>query len=47
MPLLVAYLLVNSPDTKIIFPGVAAFALSASLPVALFLVKTTLESREM
>jgi len=47
MPLLVAYLLVNSPDTKIIFPGVAVFALSASLPVAFFLVKTTLESREM
>jgi hypothetical protein len=47
MPLLVAYLLINSSDTKIIFPGVAVFALSASLPVAFFLVKTTLESREM
>lgn len=37
IPALVAYLLVYSPETQVIFPGLAAVALAGYLPVALFL----------
>ncbi|PHR27436.1 MAG: hypothetical protein COA36_09420 [Desulfotalea sp.] len=46
VPLLVAYLLIYAPDTGIIFPNVAALALSAYLPVAAFLIKTTWDSTD-
>lgn len=45
MPLLVAYLLIYSPDTKIIFPNIAALALASYIPVGLFLLKATWDSR--
>ena len=41
MPLLVAYLLIYSPETKVIFPYIAALALASYIPVGLFLLKTT------
>ena len=41
VPLLVAYLLIYAPDTGVIFPNIAALALSAYVPVAAFLVKAT------
>lgn len=47
MPLLVAYLLIYSPETRVIFPYVTALALSAYIPVGLFLVKATLESQRI
>jgi hypothetical protein len=46
MPLLVAYLLIYSPKTEVIFPGIAALALASYIPVGIFLLKTTLDSRE-
>ncbi len=45
MPLLVAYLLIYSPETKVIFPNIAALALASYLPVGFFLLKTTWDSR--
>ncbi len=47
MPLLVAYLLVYSPETGVIFPHLAALALSSYIPVGLFLLKTTHDSQEV
>ena len=47
MPLLVAYLLIYSPETGIIFPHLAALALSSYIPVGIFLLRTTLDSQEM
>lgn len=44
VPLLVAYLLIYAPDTGVIFPNIAALALSAYIPVAVFLIKTTWDS---
>lgn len=44
VPLLVAYLLIYEPDTGIIFPNIAALALSAYIPIAAFLVKATWDS---
>jgi hypothetical protein len=41
IPLLVAYLLISAPETGIIFPNIAALALSAYIPVAAFLIKAT------
>lgn len=46
MPLLVAYLLIYSPETKVIFPNIAALALSSYIPVGLLLLRTTLESED-
>lgn len=46
MPLLVAYLLIYSPDTKLIYPHMAALALAAFIPVALFLLMATLETKD-
>lgn len=45
VPLLVAYLLIYAPDTGVIFPNIAALALSAYIPVAVFLIKATWDSR--
>jgi hypothetical protein len=47
MPLLVAYLLIYSPETGIIFPHLAALALASYIPVGIFLLRTTLDSQEM
>lgn len=44
VPLLVAYLLIYAPDTGVIFPNIAALALSAYIPVAAFLIKATWDS---
>lgn len=41
MPLLVTYLLVYAPQTGIIFPHIAVLALSATIPIGFFLLKTT------
>lgn len=41
MPLLVAYLLIYSPETGAGFPDIAALALASYVPVGLFLLKTT------
>lgn len=46
MPLLVAYLLIYSPETQVSFPNIAALALASYLPVSIFLLKTTLDCRE-
>jgi hypothetical protein len=46
MPLLVTYLLIYSPETRISFQNVAAFALASYIPVGIFLLKTTWETRE-
>lgn len=45
MPLLVAYLLIYSPETKVVFPYIAALALTSYIPVGLFLLQTTRECR--
>lgn len=46
LPALAAYLLVYSPETPVIFPHMAAFALAAYIPVALFLLKTVRGMRQ-
>lgn len=45
MPILVAYLLIYSPEAEAGFASVAALALVSSIPVALFLLKTTLDMK--
>lgn len=45
VPLLVAYLLIYAPDTGVIFPNIAALALSAYIPVTAFLIKATWDSQ--
>ncbi|MFH0784313.1 MAG: hypothetical protein V2B20_20480 [Pseudomonadota bacterium] len=47
MPLLVAYLLIYSPETGVIYPDLAALALASYIPVGIFLLRTTLDSQEM
>jgi hypothetical protein len=47
MPLLVAYLLIYSPETGVIFPHLAALALSSYIPVGLFLLLTTRDCQEL
>ncbi len=47
VPLLVAYLLIYSPETKVIFPNIAALALASYIPVGIFLVKTTWDTKEL
>ena len=44
VPLLVAYLLISAPDTGVIFPNIAALALSAYIPVTAFLIKASWDS---
>ena len=39
MPALVAYLLIYSPETYVVFPKIAALALAGYIPVAIFLAK--------
>ena len=39
MPALVAYLLIYSPETHVIFPKIAALALAAYIPIGIFLIK--------
>ncbi|MGB3211319.1 MAG: hypothetical protein WBB19_11490 [Desulforhopalus sp.] len=46
MPLLVAYLLIYSPATQVIFPNIAALALASYIPVGFFLLKTTWDTIE-
>jgi len=47
MPLLVAYLLIYSPDTGVIFPHLAALALASYIPIGIFLLRTTGDSQEI
>lgn len=44
IPVLIAYLLIYSPETQIIFPKLAALALASYIPVAIFLWKTGADS---
>jgi len=44
MPAFIAFLLIYSPETQIIYPSIAVFALSAYIPVSLFLVKLSWQS---
>ena len=46
MPALAAYLLIYSPDVQLVFPNLAALALSAYIPVGIFLLKTTWDTKE-
>ncbi|MBW1634997.1 MAG: hypothetical protein JRJ68_01855 [Deltaproteobacteria bacterium] len=46
MPALVAYLLVYSPDAMQVYPHLPALALSSYIPVGIFLLKTTWDSRQ-
>ena len=43
--LLVAYLLIYSPETKVTFPYIAALALASYIPVGIFLLKATLDTK--
>jgi len=45
MPALVAYLLIYSPETHVIFPKTAALALAAYVPIGIFLIKICRECR--
>ena len=44
MPAFIAYLLIYSPETRIIYPTMAAFALAAYIPVGFFLLKLSWQS---
>jgi hypothetical protein len=44
MPAFIAFLLIYSPETQIIYPAIAAFALAAYIPVSLFLLKLSWQS---
>jgi hypothetical protein len=46
VPVFVAYLLVYDPDVQLVFPNLAALALSSYIPVGLFLLKTTWDTKE-
>ena len=43
MPALVAYLLIYSPETYVVFPKIAALALAGYIPIAIFLVRICVE----
>ncbi len=45
MPLLVTYLLLYSPDSRVIFPNIAGLALASAIPVAAFLIRASWDSR--
>lgn len=47
MPALVAYLLIYSPETHVVFPKIAALALAGYIPIAIFLAKICFESRNL
>lgn len=44
IPAFVAFLLIYSPETRIIYPSIAALALSAYIPVSIFLLKVSRQS---
>ncbi len=44
IPAFVAFLLIYSPETRIIYPSIAALALSAYIPVSFFLLKLSWQS---
>ena len=46
LPLLVTYLLIYDPEIQTLAPNIPALALSASIPVGIFLLKTTWETKE-
>ena len=46
MPALVAYLLIYSPETHIVFPKLAALALAGYLPVGLFLARLSFAAQQ-
>lgn len=45
LPVLVAYLLIYTPGTEDSFPNIAALALSSYIPVGIFLLKTTWDTK--
>ncbi len=45
MPALVAYLLIFSPETHVIFPAIAALALAGYIPIGIFLIRICAECR--
>lgn len=47
IPAFIAFLLIYSPETGIIYPSIAALALSAYLPVSLFLLKMSWQSEKV
>lgn len=47
MPAFIAFLLIYSPETRIIYPSLAAFALAAYIPVAFFLLKLSWQSESV
>jgi hypothetical protein len=46
MPLLVAYLLIYSPETEAHFQNIAALAMVSYIPVGIFLLKTTWDTQQ-
>lgn len=46
MPVLVTYLLIYAPETEVNFPNIAALALVSYIPVAIFLLKTTWDTKD-
>lgn len=46
VPALVAYLLVYDPDVQLVFPNLAALALSSYIPLGVFLLITTWDTKE-
>ena len=46
MPAFVAFLMIYSPESKIIYPSIAALALSAYIPVSYFLLKLSWQSEK-
>lgn len=47
LPAFIAFLLIYSPDTGLIYPGPAALALAGYIPVSLFLLKLSWQSTEI
>ncbi|MEE4243358.1 MAG: hypothetical protein V2I36_17985 [Desulfopila sp.] len=47
LPAFVAFLLIYSPETQIIYPSIAALALAAYIPVGLFLLKISSQCQRM
>ncbi len=45
-PAFVAFLLIYSPDTQLIYPTVAAMSLAAYIPIGIFLLKLSWQSEE-
>ena len=45
MPALVAYLLIYSPDAMLVYPNLPALALWSYIPVGIFLLKTTWDTK--